>query len=149
MLATTAGQSVLNNNAFGLSKQKDVGVYLHIERGSEIDHKWSLQTHVGTHCNAKCEYTYLGLSARDWITQDRGYHQVCHTFKHLWRRSCSCEETAYLLRLGQSASSRVSTGVASENPQNCLIESMTFTFSPILHYPLKTNKNLVSNLKLQ
>ncbi len=36
MLATTAGQSVLNNNAFGLSKQKDVGVYLHIERGSEI-----------------------------------------------------------------------------------------------------------------
>lgn len=31
----------------------DVYVYLHIDQGSEI--KWSLDTHVETHVNARCE----------------------------------------------------------------------------------------------
>ena len=49
----------------------DVRIYLHIERWrSEIDHKWSLKTHVETHINARCEQAYLELSSCDWIIQD-------------------------------------------------------------------------------
>ncbi len=36
MLATTVNPQVKKNNAFGLCKRKDAGVYLHTERGSEI-----------------------------------------------------------------------------------------------------------------
>lgn len=59
MLATTGGPHWLR---FGLCKRKDVRVYLHIE--------WSLETHVETHCNVRCELTYLELSTWDWITED-------------------------------------------------------------------------------
>lgn len=34
--AAAAGPSINNNYAFGVCKQKDAGVYLHIEKGSEI-----------------------------------------------------------------------------------------------------------------
>ncbi len=42
MLVTTVSLLVEYNMAFSLCKRKDVGVYLHIERGSEI------QSHVVT-----------------------------------------------------------------------------------------------------
>ncbi len=34
------------------------------------DHKWSLETHVETHVNARSEQMHLELSTCDWITQD-------------------------------------------------------------------------------
>lgn len=50
-------QGQLPPGEFGLCKQKSCGlhVYLHIERRVSSDHKWSLETYVGMHPNARCE----------------------------------------------------------------------------------------------
>ena len=46
-------------------------VFICIQSGDvRSDHKWSLKTHVEMHSNARCEQTYLKLSACDAITQD-------------------------------------------------------------------------------
>lgn len=53
-----------------LKMQNDVRVHLHIERGSEIDHKWSLKTHDEMHSDAMCELTHIELSTCNRIRQD-------------------------------------------------------------------------------
>ena len=48
----------------------DVCAYLHIEQGSKSDHKWSLETHVETHDNTRCELKGVELPTCDQVTQD-------------------------------------------------------------------------------
>ena len=47
----------------------DECAYLHIEKGSKSNYKWSLETHVETHDNTRLKG--VELSTCDQVTEDR------------------------------------------------------------------------------
>lgn len=71
MLASTTTAGLKEQCTPSLQKQKKMQVLIYIQSVEmRSDRKRSLEMHVGAHCNAKCELTYLQLPAGDRITQD-------------------------------------------------------------------------------
>lgn len=88
--------------------RNNVHVFLRVERRSEIRSHVVTGDAFRTHCDVRCELTYLDLSTCNWITQDGCYYQVWtgpigekHVMWWIYQSAC-CGSTAivyYVLNL--------------------------------------------------
>ena len=82
-----SGIFILNDqmDSNGHSTDKMALVFICIQNGEvRSDHKWSIEMHLDTHCNARCELTYLkALRCFELTSHYVSRYLICFSFLYI------------------------------------------------------------------